>query len=190
MYRRRWLRRPPSPAAKPPLRRSASAGPPSRRRAAPRYLKPASERLRRRRPHSSGAFLWPVRGRVLAAYGSKTDGTHNDGINIAAPQGAPVQAADAGVVAYTGNELRGYGNLDSGQASERLDLGLRPLRPDPGQARRKGRARAGHRAGRLDRQRRRAAAAFRAAPRQSPGRSARVPGLRCRPPPRQDSRTG
>jgi murein DD-endopeptidase MepM/ murein hydrolase activator NlpD len=56
-------------------------------------------------------FLWPVRGRVLATYGSGTDGTHNDGINIAAPRGAAVQAADAGVVAYTGNELRGYGNL-------------------------------------------------------------------------------
>jgi len=61
--------------------------------------------------HSTGVFLWPVRGHVLAAYGSKSDGTHNDGINIAAPRGAPVQAIDAGVVAYTGNELRGYGNL-------------------------------------------------------------------------------
>jgi murein DD-endopeptidase MepM/ murein hydrolase activator NlpD len=56
-------------------------------------------------------FLWPVRGRILATYGAGTDGTHNDGINIAAPRGAAVQAADAGVVAYTGNELRGYGNL-------------------------------------------------------------------------------
>jgi murein DD-endopeptidase MepM/ murein hydrolase activator NlpD len=59
----------------------------------------------------NSAFLWPVRGHVLATYGSRTDGTHNDGINIAAPKGAAVQAADAGVVAYTGNELRGYGNL-------------------------------------------------------------------------------
>lgn len=59
----------------------------------------------------SGAFLWPVRGRVLATYGSRTDGTHNDGINIGAARGAAVQAADAGVVAYAGNELRGYGNL-------------------------------------------------------------------------------
>jgi murein DD-endopeptidase MepM/ murein hydrolase activator NlpD len=59
----------------------------------------------------NGAFLWPVRGHVLATYGSRSDGTHNDGINIAAPKGAAVQAADAGVVAYTGNELRGYGNL-------------------------------------------------------------------------------
>src|ERR1700746_2612903 len=30
----------------------------------------------------SDAFLWPVRGRVLATYGSGMDGTHNDGINI------------------------------------------------------------------------------------------------------------
>lgn len=35
----------------------------------------------------------------------------NDGINIAAPQGAPVRAADDGVVVYAGNELRSYGNL-------------------------------------------------------------------------------
>ena len=53
----------------------------------------------------------PVRGRILASYGSRTDGTRNDGINIAAPKGTAVEAADAGVVAYTGNELRGYGNL-------------------------------------------------------------------------------
>jgi murein DD-endopeptidase MepM/ murein hydrolase activator NlpD len=60
---------------------------------------------------SDSAFLWPVKGRVLAAFGSKGDGRQNDGINIGAPKGAAVQAADAGVVAYTGNELRGYGNL-------------------------------------------------------------------------------
>jgi murein DD-endopeptidase MepM/ murein hydrolase activator NlpD len=61
--------------------------------------------------HGGGSFLWPVRGHVLENYGAGPDGTHNDGINIAAARGAPVQAADAGVVAYSGNELRGYGNL-------------------------------------------------------------------------------
>src|SRR3984893_8089086 len=60
---------------------------------------------------SSSTFQWPVRGHVLTGYGSGRDGTHNDGINIAAPRGAAVEAADVGVVAYTGNELRGYGNL-------------------------------------------------------------------------------
>jgi murein DD-endopeptidase MepM/ murein hydrolase activator NlpD len=60
---------------------------------------------------SGSTFQWPVRGHVLAGYGSGRDGMHNDGINIAAPRGAAVEAADTGVVAYTGNELRGYGNL-------------------------------------------------------------------------------
>jgi len=61
--------------------------------------------------HAGNTFSWPVRGRVLAAYGSSSDGTHNDGINIGAARGTAVEAADAGVVAYTGNELHGYGNL-------------------------------------------------------------------------------
>ncbi len=62
-------------------------------------------------PPRSGAFHWPVRGTVLSAYGTKGGGLYNDGINIAAREGAPVRAAESGVVAYTGNELRGYGNL-------------------------------------------------------------------------------
>jgi murein DD-endopeptidase MepM/ murein hydrolase activator NlpD len=61
-------------------------------------------------PHG-GHFPWPVRGRVLAGYGVASGGTHNDGINIGAPRGTPVAAVDAGIVAYAGNELRGYGNL-------------------------------------------------------------------------------
>ncbi len=62
-------------------------------------------------PRAGGKFLWPVRGHTIAGYGRKKDGLHNDGINIAAPRGAPVRAADNGVVAYVGNELRGFGNL-------------------------------------------------------------------------------
>jgi murein DD-endopeptidase MepM/ murein hydrolase activator NlpD len=61
-------------------------------------------------PHG-GRMPWPVSGHVLASYGSEPGGGRNDGINIAAPKGAPVRAVEAGVVAYAGNELRGYGNL-------------------------------------------------------------------------------
>ena len=57
------------------------------------------------------AFRWPVRGRVIAGFGTKSNGTPNDGINLAVPEGTPVKAADDGVVAYAGNELKGYGNL-------------------------------------------------------------------------------
>jgi murein DD-endopeptidase MepM/ murein hydrolase activator NlpD len=62
-------------------------------------------------PPSRSGFLWPVEGRVLAGFGAAPGGTHNDGINIAAPAGTPIRAAADGVVAYAGNELRGFGNL-------------------------------------------------------------------------------
>jgi murein DD-endopeptidase MepM/ murein hydrolase activator NlpD len=57
------------------------------------------------------SFRWPVRGRVIAGFGNKPNGTQNDGINLAVPEGTPIKAADDGVVAYAGNELKGYGNL-------------------------------------------------------------------------------
>lgn len=59
----------------------------------------------------SGRFMRPVDGKVISGYGPKEDGLHNDGINIKAPKGTPVRAAENGVVAYTGSEMSGYGNL-------------------------------------------------------------------------------
>ena len=52
-----------------------------------------------------------MRGKVITGYGAKTNGKSNDGINLAVPEGTPVKAAEDGVVAYSGNELKGYGNL-------------------------------------------------------------------------------
>jgi murein DD-endopeptidase MepM/ murein hydrolase activator NlpD len=60
---------------------------------------------------AESSFLWPVRGKVLSSFGPMEGGLHNDGINIAAPAGTPIKAAENGVVAYVGNELRGFGNL-------------------------------------------------------------------------------
>lgn len=62
-------------------------------------------------PRAGSKFFWPVNGQVIAAFGPQIGGLHNDGINIAAPRGALVHAADNGVVAYAGSELRGFGNL-------------------------------------------------------------------------------
>jgi murein DD-endopeptidase MepM/ murein hydrolase activator NlpD len=56
-------------------------------------------------------FLWPVSGNVISSFGQAAGGERNDGINISAPRGTPVRAADAGTVTYVGNELKGYGNL-------------------------------------------------------------------------------
>jgi murein DD-endopeptidase MepM/ murein hydrolase activator NlpD len=57
------------------------------------------------------SFRWPVRGRVITGFGPKPNGLQNDGINVAVPEGTPVKSAEDGVVAYAGNELKGYGNL-------------------------------------------------------------------------------
>ena len=62
-------------------------------------------------PTPGGRFPWPVRGRVLASYGNAPGGGHNDGINIGAPLGTPVKAIDSGTVVYSGNEVKGYGNI-------------------------------------------------------------------------------
>ncbi len=59
----------------------------------------------------NSTFVWPVDGPVVSRFGPKPGGLHNDGINIAVPEGTPIHAAAAGSVVYVGNELRGYGNL-------------------------------------------------------------------------------
>ncbi len=56
-------------------------------------------------------FGWPVRGTIISAFGPKGKGLDNDGINIATPKGSPVKAAEGGIVAYAGNEMKGFGNL-------------------------------------------------------------------------------
>lgn len=56
-------------------------------------------------------FSWPLQGEILSRYGAQGDGRHNDGINIAVSEGTVVRASENGVVAYAGNELRGFGNL-------------------------------------------------------------------------------
>jgi murein DD-endopeptidase MepM/ murein hydrolase activator NlpD len=77
--------------------------------ATPAEAPPATNSVRA--GNSSLSFRWPAKGRIIAGFGPKTNGQTNDGINIALPEGTPVKAAEDGVVAYAGNELKGYGNL-------------------------------------------------------------------------------
>lgn len=59
----------------------------------------------------TGKFMRPIDGKIISKYGPKDGGLHNDGINIKAARGTAVRTAENGVVAYTGSELQGYGNL-------------------------------------------------------------------------------
>jgi murein DD-endopeptidase MepM/ murein hydrolase activator NlpD len=107
----------PVPVAAAPVRMAAAAPVEKARMVAPTETPAAAEPAEAtpvKSAEATGAlpsFRWPVRGRVITAYGAKTNGKSNDGINLAVPEGTPVKAAEDGVVAYSGNELKGYGNL-------------------------------------------------------------------------------
>jgi murein DD-endopeptidase MepM/ murein hydrolase activator NlpD len=62
-------------------------------------------------PLQGGDFLWPVNGKVIGKYGPIDQWRRRDGIDIAAPRGAPVLAAQDGIVAYAGSGIRGYGEM-------------------------------------------------------------------------------
>ena len=66
-------------------------------------------------PSGGGQLLWPTNGPLTSPYGYRTHPIFGDtrlhtGIDIGAPYGAPVIAADAGVVAFAG-VMSGYGNV-------------------------------------------------------------------------------
>lgn len=56
-------------------------------------------------------FRWPAHGRIIASFNHSGTGEKNDGIKISLPDGTDIGAAEEGVVAYAGSELKGYGNL-------------------------------------------------------------------------------
>ncbi len=63
-------------------------------------------------------FIWPVRGRLISRFGAPTHDGRNRGINIAARIGTPVKAARSGVVAFSKENLRGFGKtviIDHGE---------------------------------------------------------------------------
>jgi murein DD-endopeptidase MepM/ murein hydrolase activator NlpD len=62
-------------------------------------------------PLDGDDFLWPVNGKVIGRYGPIDQWRRRDGIDIAARRGAPVLAAQDGIVAYAGDGIRGYGQM-------------------------------------------------------------------------------
>ena len=84
----------------------------SRKSITQRNLKSTKLRVKKSKlPYKNNKFIWPIKGKVISSFGQKPGGLYNDGINIKASNSAPVKAVEDGLVAYVGNELRGYGNL-------------------------------------------------------------------------------
>ncbi|MFV3076946.1 peptidoglycan DD-metalloendopeptidase family protein [Niveispirillum fermenti] len=95
----------PLPAVPPP---AVIEAPPTQIAAAPTTPPPRPDTPP---PRAGSRFLWPVKGPVVSGFGEKPGGLRNDGINIGAARGTAVAAADAGIVAYAGNQLKSFGNL-------------------------------------------------------------------------------
>jgi murein DD-endopeptidase MepM/ murein hydrolase activator NlpD len=74
-------------------------------------LKATLERPRVPDPTEKGreGFIWPVSGELTSRFGPRGE-TFHDGIDISAPEGAPIRAIEKGEVLYN-DQLRGYGNL-------------------------------------------------------------------------------
>ncbi len=61
---------------------------------------------------SDQGFMWPLaEGEVIGTFGTKPDGRRNDGINIAAPAGSLVRAAENGLVVYADEDLAAFGRM-------------------------------------------------------------------------------
>lgn len=60
---------------------------------------------------AANTWQWPVQGKVVEKFGKKRNGVVNEGIVISASEGTPIQAAQAGKVAYVGRDNRSYGNI-------------------------------------------------------------------------------
>lgn len=59
-----------------------------------------------------GRFVWPVpQFYKVSSHFGKRGRKHHDGIDIPAPKGTPIVAVDNGVVVYSDNGIRGYGNM-------------------------------------------------------------------------------
>jgi len=55
-------------------------------------------------------YIWPVKGRLSDLFEGAEDKRHQ-GVDIVSPLGTPIKAAGSGRVIYSGNTIRGYGNL-------------------------------------------------------------------------------
>lgn len=61
--------------------------------------------------NNNKTWYWPTTGKIIKAYSNELNRALNKGIDIAGQLGSPIMAAMPGKVVYSGNGLRGLGQL-------------------------------------------------------------------------------
>jgi murein DD-endopeptidase MepM/ murein hydrolase activator NlpD len=60
--------------------------------------------------HKKIDFIWPVEGKFGDGF-EDSERKRHQGIDITSPLGTPIKASNGGAVIYSGNTIKGYGNL-------------------------------------------------------------------------------
>ena len=68
------------------------------------------ERESERKASNKIDFIWPVEGKCVSFFEEEERKRHQ-GVDISSPSGTPIKAAGSGWVLYSGDAIRGYGNL-------------------------------------------------------------------------------
>ncbi len=98
------------------MRLRIPAGPPANLGGSSEYGCPAASESERRavqaaaRADADLSFEWPARGTITTCFQGPGVGRDHEGLDIAAPPGTPVRAAEAGKVIYSAR-LGAYGNV-------------------------------------------------------------------------------
>ncbi|MBA7471256.1 hypothetical protein ES705_07507 [subsurface metagenome] len=76
-----------------------------------RSISPRSRKKERAKPPPELIdFSWPLKGKILVGFG-KRSGKRHQGVDIEGREGTPIVAIYDGIVTYSNNKLRGYGNM-------------------------------------------------------------------------------
>ncbi|WP_116654126.1 M23 family metallopeptidase [Pelagibacterium sediminicola] len=98
------LSAPPAPAQPAPVAQQPAPAPVEQVASVPAQQPAASQPAA---STTADKFRWPLSGRVITDFAA----SRGTGINIEAPEGTSVRAAEGGEVIYVGNAVEGYGNL-------------------------------------------------------------------------------
>ena len=60
---------------------------------------------------NSPNFIWPSKGQIIKNFGVFGKGQHYDGVDIKASNNSPIYSIYEGTVAFTGSEIKKFGNL-------------------------------------------------------------------------------